>query len=166
MNQNSLKAAVKKYGTIENESELIEALKSDEKQFSESEITEIVAAIKSPTKEQSYLETYNFSDLEAVEVFDENEGEKDLKQSEGFKKYNEEFAKLLHNKQYDFYKFNAVGQFRKNKKGKNVLVGIKIINKEPKAKTRLEVRFVNNLNMQIHNTDNRKEASIYYLIAK
>jgi hypothetical protein len=181
MNQNSLKAAVKKYGDIKEISALQETLSKDEKNYTALEIEEICNAIENGMKSEvkSDVKTHNdpnkdldlsfyeYDGLKANVV--KEDGEDVNVPSEAFVKYQELESKLLDRKSYMFCKFNAKPNvevvFSKRTGDKNTrLVGIELVNSKPLFETLLEWRHAKDLNAQIMDLNNRSQNSIYFIL--
>jgi hypothetical protein len=128
----------------------------------EKEIPEIIEAIK--TRAQGGVK-FDLLDLFSEE---DEDGRTVYTESENWKEYQKEAAKLSGNVLTDYLKVNAVGCFRKKLNSDAVavqyMVGLRLIKEKPLAKTRIEVASAVRMNAQIWNTNNHPESSVYYLV--
>lgn len=169
MNGNTLKSVVTKYGHLES-SALADAVKSDDRQFNDDEIAEIISAIKTSkvsTEDSAAVKTVSPNDKIAHQL---KQFDYENLTGEEWDKYSKLVASLSGHENFDFVQYMASGKFQK-KQDENLhiydaLVGIVINNIKPLNTTRVPMKVARDLNAQIYNRENPPSNSRYFLLKK
>lgn len=147
MNANTLKAAVKRHAANPTK----EAILADEKNFTEDEANEILAAIAKEPKID--LSDFDYSNLEG----------------KSFEDYQEIVGKLFLDEKYDFEEWNAIAvtEFEFDRKTGNktqIITGIKLMGNKPVMNTRITLRQALEINR--HVTTVATDRNSKYLLLK
>ena len=96
-----------------------------------------------------------------------NEDEEEVKRATpDWQSYRAIEKSLIWNKKYEFIQVRAKGEFRKKGTGEMVLIGLRVINRDPINTTVTDASKILELNQQILNPDTPESCSRYYLLKK